>query len=78
VRARFHRLRLQVAGEELRDAGLEAEADQGVAAAGEVGAEHGEEFVGLAGNEERVAEPERVLGVDVVVGEAVDEEERAF
>lgn len=67
-----------MSGEEFRDARLEAEADQGGAAAGEVGAEQGEEFAGLAGNEERVAEPERVLGVDVVVGEAVDEEERAF
>jgi len=65
-------------GLEFHHALLLVEADARVAAAGHVGAEHGHELVGLAGHEEGVAKLERMLGVDVVVGEAVDEEERAF
>jgi hypothetical protein len=68
----------EVAGEEFHHALLLVEFHSWIAAAGHVGAEHGHEFVGFAGHEKSVAKLERVLGVNVVVGEAVDEEEGAF
>ena len=66
---------MEGAVEEVDDAGLLAEFYEGIV--DHVGAEHREEFVGFSGHVEGVGELERVLEVDVVVGEAVDEEERA-
>ena len=66
---------MEGAVEEFDDAGLLAEFDERVA--DHVRAQHREQFVGLACQVKRVGELERVLEIDVVVGEAVDEEERA-
>ena len=66
---------MEGAVEEFDDAGLLAEFDEWVA--DHVRAQHREQFVGLACQVKRVGELERVLEIHVVVGEAVDEEERA-
>ena len=67
--------RFQFGVEELHDAGLAAQTQDGFAH--HVGAEKGEEIETLAGVEEGVGQLHGVLRVDVVVGEAVNEQDRA-
>jgi hypothetical protein len=67
-------VRFQFRVEELHDPGLTAEAKDGLA--DHVGAKEREKIEGLAGGEEGFGELDGVLEVNVVVGQAVDEEKR--
>ena len=71
LRSRLLRPRFQFGVEEIHDAGLAAEAQERFAY--HVGAEEREKVERFAGVEEGVGELHGVLGVNVVVGEAVDE-----
>jgi hypothetical protein len=66
---------LQLRVEEIHDAGLAAETQERFA--DHVGAEEGEEIKRLACLEEGFGKLDGMLEVNVVVGQAVDEQERA-
>ena len=66
--------RFQFGVEELHDAGLPAQAQDGFAH--HVRAEQGEEVEWLPGVEEGVGKLHRMLGVNVVIRQAVNEQDR--
>jgi hypothetical protein len=69
-------LRLQVAGEKFHHALLLAEFHDWVVAACHVRAKHGHEFIRFSGHEQSIAKLKGMLGVHVVIGEAMNEEKR--
>lgn len=74
-RSRLFRPRFQFRVEEIDDAGLAAQAQERLAH--HVSSEEGEEIEVFSGLKKRFGELDGVLEIDVVVGQAVDEQERA-